>query len=218
MIRLRHGHLDLALHELRDGVGLPLLLLHELGARSDAWRVAEVCWSGPVLGLDFSGHGQSDWPRGGCYQPEYWAGDADAVLAHVGPAALLGAGVGAYVGLLLAGARPQHIAVVGMLPGAGLHGGGPVPQFGRSAYATFVAPVLPRWTSGADPQVAMTEAMIRPPDYVGTFARKAPAIVLVEEASSCPPWWEDVAGGANVIKVGGGIGVVSAAMARIARV
>ncbi|MBV9933642.1 MAG: alpha/beta hydrolase, partial [Actinobacteria bacterium] len=45
---LRHGKVDLALHELRAGTGRPLLLLHGLGERSPEKVPADVeAWNGP---------------------------------------------------------------------------------------------------------------------------------------------------------------------------
>ena len=64
-------------------------------------------WPGPVWALDFTGHGASTVPRGGGYTAEVLMADADAALAHLGPATVLGRGLGAYVALLLAGARPR---------------------------------------------------------------------------------------------------------------
>ena len=56
---LRHNQVDLAVHELEGGEGRPLLLLHGLGERSPDATPADVTWPGPVLALDFTGHGAS---------------------------------------------------------------------------------------------------------------------------------------------------------------
>ena len=101
---LRHNVIDLALHELTAGTGgQPLLLLHGLGEESPStlppWTAP---WDGPVYGLDFTGHGRSTVPPGGGYTPEVLMGDADAALARLGPATVVGRGLGAYVGLLIA--------------------------------------------------------------------------------------------------------------------
>ena len=71
------------LHELSGGTGEALLCLHELGGRADDWRDRTAAWSGPVFALDFSGHGQSSWLRGGGYTPELLAADADAADEQV---------------------------------------------------------------------------------------------------------------------------------------
>ena len=68
--RLRHSRVELALHELRPGSGRPLLLLHGLGERTPEAAPGEyLAWSGPIFGLDFTGHGASSIPRG--LQPVY---------------------------------------------------------------------------------------------------------------------------------------------------
>lgn len=108
-IDLRHGKITLALHQLRRAVDErrgPLLLLHGLG-ESTPGEVPQhlAAWTGAIYGLDFTGHGQSTTPAGGGYTCEVLMADADAALAHLGPCTLLGRGLGAYVALLLAGAR-----------------------------------------------------------------------------------------------------------------
>ena len=101
---LAHVKVRLALHELRDGEGRPLLLLHGLGEHTpSAVPQAAASWPGPVLGLDLTGHGRSSRAPGGGYTAEILMADVDAALAHLGPATLLGRGLGGYVGLLIAG-------------------------------------------------------------------------------------------------------------------
>lgn len=210
MIPIRHGHLDLALHRLQEGAGTPLLLLHELGgsASSAGEHVNGFAWTGAVYALDFSGHGESSRPRGGVYLPEYWVGDADAVLETIGPTVVLGAGLGAYVAILIAGARPASVLAAGLLPGDGLDGAGSEPRFDRSAYTSFVAPTLPKYRSGADPRVAISEGTIRPPDYVVPIAREARALVLGECHGNAPAWWFAVSELTNSVAVAGGMGAV----------
>ena len=61
---LRHGKVELALHELRAGTGRPLLLLHGLGERSPEKVPADVeAWDGPVYALAASPDG-SIWAGG----------------------------------------------------------------------------------------------------------------------------------------------------------
>ena len=212
MTGIRHGHLELALHELASGPGLPLLLVHELGSDSRSWTVEEMTWPGPLYALDLSGHGESDRARGGAYLPEYWAGDIDAVLAEIGPAAVLGAGVGAYCALLVAGARPEVVPVVGLLPGAGLKGGGSEPHFDRGAYRLFVAPEPLLSPFGADTNVAISEGTIRSPEYVVPLARRAAAFVLADDGGARPEWWQAVAPLPQAVLVRGGSDAVVEAM------
>ncbi len=96
---VRHLRINLALHELQAGDERPLLLLHGLGERTPSKVPAYASsWPGAVWGLDFTGHGDSDVPSGGGYTCEVLMGDADAALREIGPATVLGRGLGAYVG------------------------------------------------------------------------------------------------------------------------
>ena len=125
---LQHGRVRLALHGVRGGEGRPLLLLHALGAATTKGLPEELeAWPGPVFGLDFTGHGESDVPSGGGYTAEILMSDVDMALEHLGPCTLLGSGLGAYVGLLVAGARPSLVRGLILCDGPGLAGGGPWP-------------------------------------------------------------------------------------------
>jgi len=190
VISLRHGRVTLALHPLREGTGRALLCLHAVGGSAHDFREVARLWSGPVFALDFSGHGDSSPLRGGGYFPENLAGDADAALARIGPALLVGAGVGAYVALLLAGGRPDAVPAALLLPGAGLEGGGPAPD--------PAADTISRWEdlgaplAGCDPAVRRLERDLRPPEYAEAFARAAGRLLLAEGDFPQPPWWKAV--------------------------
>ena len=54
-------------------------------------------------------------------------GDADTALRHLKQATVVGRGLGAYVALLLAGARPAELRGAILRDGLGLAGGGPTP-------------------------------------------------------------------------------------------
>ncbi|MDP1819566.1 MAG: alpha/beta hydrolase [Acidimicrobiales bacterium] len=195
-MRLRHNKLVLALHELRAGDGRPLLHLHGLGERSPGSVPAHLAaWPGPVFALDLSGHGDSDVARGGGYFCEVLMGDVDAALAHLGPVTVFGRGLGAYIGLLTSGGRPELVRGTICFDGPGLAGGGPSP----------VSPFIP---SGVDPPPpggtpdpwAILELTrdLRPPDYAASFARQAVARSGLEIAIAVcgvnrPPWLEAVA-------------------------
>jgi pimeloyl-ACP methyl ester carboxylesterase len=185
---VRHGAVTLALHALGDDGGAPpLLLLHALGGRGADWRDVAGVWPGPVYALDFSGHGASGWRPGGAYTPELLAGDADAALACLGACCVAGAGIGAYVALLLAGGRPELVRAALLLPGAGLDGGGPEPDRGR--------PLPPALAAGAgcDPMVAWCDTDVRPVVYAEAFAAAAERLVLAEDGTPRPPWWRALA-------------------------
>ena len=197
MIRhLQHGKVRLALHELRAGrrTGPTLLVLHGLGERSPS-EVPEqaAAWPGAVFALDFTGHGASSVPAGGGYTCEVLMADADAALAELGPVTLLGRGLGAYVALLLAGARPTEVRGAVLVDGPGLFGGPPGPSSPAIVQLSGPSPVTP------DPY-ALVELTrdVRPPDYAAAFARQAAATSPLETPLTVctvgrPPWLEAVA-------------------------
>ena len=143
---LRHGAIELALHTLKersDGAR-PLLLLHGLGERSpDHLPEQYASWPGAVHALDFTGHGASTVPAGGGYTAEILMGDADTALAELNQATVVGRGLGAYVALLLAGARPEDVRGAVVLDGPGLAGGGSTPSSPSVATVDPTAPVPP---------------------------------------------------------------------------
>jgi len=195
---LRHGRVRLALHPLRAGSGPALLHLHALHSSAARLAVPAVDWPGAVFAIDFGGHGRSGWIAGGAYTPELLAGDADAALARIGPACLAGEGIGAYVALLLAGARPELVPAVLLLPGAGLEGGGPLPDFSERPDPEWAErasrPTAARAATGeADPLVCALERDARPVDYAEAFAARARRLVLAEDGGPRPAWWEAVA-------------------------
>ena len=201
---VRSGRADLALHELRPANGgtRPLLLLHGLGERSPAaapsWTSA---WAGPVHALDFTGHGSSSVPAGGGYTCEALMGDVDSALATLGPSTIVGRGLGAYVALLIAGARPELVRGAVLADGPGLAGGGPVPP------SPYLAPdVGPR--SAPDP-LALAELSrdVRPPDYAFLFLTQALtfsglANPVTVAAVIHPPWLAAIVGEPGVDRAG----------------
>lgn len=169
-VTLRHGKIDLALHPLRGGDGPhPLLMLHGLGERTPPEVPAPLdAWPGPIWGLDFTGHGESTVPAGGGYTAEVLMGDAATALAHLGRATIHGRGLGAYIALLLAGARAVDVHGAILDDGPGLAGGGPTPP---SAVLLRIGEDAP---SPPDPDVLAELAQdVRPPDYATSFVRQA---------------------------------------------
>jgi pimeloyl-ACP methyl ester carboxylesterase len=164
---LRHNRIDLALHTLRDGVGTPLLLLHGLGEAAPAqpprWAGD---WRGPVTALDFTGHGRSTIPTGGGYTAEILLADADVALAELGTATVVGRGLGAYVALMLAGARPQQVHGAILCDGPGLVG---------ASEPTSQSVVTLTPSSHPPDRYALLELSRdpRPPDYATLFVRLA---------------------------------------------
>jgi pimeloyl-ACP methyl ester carboxylesterase len=183
--RLHHSKVELALHTLREGEGRALLLLHGLGERTPAAAPPELAaWLGPIYGLDFTGHGQSTIPRGGGYTCEILMGDADTALRHLKQATLVGRGLGAYVALLLAGARPAEVRGAILRDGLGLAGGGhahdPVPEPGRRWHPRPVRPrrAVARRTAARlrDRLPAPGERALRPRPARERLLRRAPRL------------------------------------------
>ena len=197
---LHSGRVELALHELRPGTGRTLLLLHGLGERSPerlpAWAEA---WPGPVAALDFTGHGASSVPPGGGYTCEALMGDVDAALADLGSATVAGRGLGAYVALLISGARPTLVRGAILADGPGIAGGGPVPPSPH-------IPPNPTARTAPDP-LALAELTrdVRPPDYAYLFFRQAVALSGIETpitvtAAIHPPWLAAIADEPGVMR------------------
>ena len=179
---LEHVRSRLALHELRDGQGHPLLILHGLGERSPS-AAPEIVqgWKGPIFALDFTGHGASSVPVGGGYTCEALMSDADAVLAELGPVTLLGYGLGGYVGLLLFGSRPTEIKGLVIEDGPGLDGGGGRPTSPRLLHVS----VSDLDGSTPDPwAMAELASDIRPPSYAADHVRQIEALSELELAVS----------------------------------
>ena len=169
IVWLRHNRIDLALHRIslgEDPSFRPLLLLHALGESTPSTVPRWVEWPGPVYGLDFTGHGRSTVPVGGGYTSEILVGDVDAALETLGQVTVLGRGLGAYIGLLIAAARPAQVVGVVLADGPGLVGGGVQPG---SPSLAFPAP----WAAGTPDPFALLELSrdVRPPDYAQTYVR-----------------------------------------------
>lgn len=205
---LVHGRIELALHTLRPGSGRPLLLLHGLGERSaTAVPNSVAAWPGPITALDFTGHGDSTLPVGGGYTGEILMADADTAIQHLGEATVVGRGLGAYVALLIAGARADRVRGAVLADGPGLSGGPSVP----TSQPVFSLDAV---DSTPDPY-AITELGrdLRPPDYATAFSRLAlqgsdldqPITVV---ARFRPAWLKAVAGEPGVAdgdSIAGGI-------------
>ena len=192
-----HNRVRLALHNLRpaghDGDERTLLLLHGLGEASPntvpEWAAE---WPGRIVALDFTGHGASTLPAGGGYTAELLMADADAVLAHLGEVTIVGRGIGAYIALLLAGARSDLVRGVVLADGPGLSGG-------PSVATSQPIIVLPAVSRTPDPYALVELGCdLRPPDYAATFARLSVqssdlAEPIVVTAAFRPEWLAAVA-------------------------
>lgn len=202
-LTLHHNKVDLALHCLSRRAGPPLLFLHGLGeATPDSLPATLAAWPGPVWGLDFTGHGASTVPVGGGYTAEVLMADADHALAELGSCSLLGRGLGAYVALLLAGARPTEVRGTVLADGPGLNGAG----IGPGAAVITVDPVDPGPPDTGPPDpFALAELShdVRPGGYAAGFARQAVQRsgldrALVVAAKARPAWLTAVLGEVGV--------------------
>lgn len=201
-MQLDHGRTSLSLVELQTGSGPSLLLLHELYGSAADWRQREIAWTGAVYALDFSGHGASASVKGGAYFCELLTADADCALAQCDATVVAGAGLGAYVALLLSGARADQVQASLLLPGRGLVGGGELPRWLEKP-RRVEDEIRPH--GQADPLVSYFESDIRPVDYAATFAAAARALIVLEDGTERPPWWKAARTATNSTVVDGSV-------------
>jgi pimeloyl-ACP methyl ester carboxylesterase len=205
---LTHNKIRLALHEVRPGTGRALLLLHGLGEQSPVQAPSFATgWSGPVMALDFTGHGASTVPAGGGYSAEILLGDADQALAHLGEATVVGRGLGGYIALMLAGARADQVRGAVICDGPGLWGGPTGPTS-----TSFVT--LEDVRTSPDPYALLELSRdLRPRDYAALFARLALEHSGLDEPITVaavvrPPWLDAV-----LDEMGVAVGTVEEALA-----
>ena len=167
-VHLTHNRIDLVLHSLRESDGPNLLLLHGLGEASPTEVPAFADdWPGAVHALDFTGHGASTLPVGGGYTAEMLMADADVAVRHLGSTTIVGRGLGAYIALLIAGARAPMVQGVVLADGPGMSGGPTSPTSQPVVTAEAV-------TSTPDPFAILELGRdLRPPDYATAFVRLA---------------------------------------------
>jgi pimeloyl-ACP methyl ester carboxylesterase len=206
-VGLVHSLAKLQLHRLAAGADAschPLLLLHGLGERSpDHVPGGLERWPGPVYALDFTGHGGSTRPTGGGYTAELLMADADTALRHLGEATVHGRGLGAYIALLIAGARPDLVRGAILADGPGMIGGGPGPM--SSLVHAFSTPPAARSAPervenhcAPDPYALVEMSRDpRPPDYAAAITAVALhgtslATPIAVVAVTRPAWLEAI--------------------------
>jgi pimeloyl-ACP methyl ester carboxylesterase len=105
---------------LTTGQGAPVLLIHGVGLRAEAWgpQIAALSPSARVIAVDMPGHGDSDPLPGTPDLPDYvaWAARVVQALA-LGPVSLAGHSMGALIAGGLAVERPDLVARVALLNG-----------------------------------------------------------------------------------------------------
>jgi pimeloyl-ACP methyl ester carboxylesterase len=194
---IQHARVKLALHVLRTVEGGPmLLLLHGLGRSAERAIPSDAAaWPGSVCSLDFTGHGESGIPPGGGYTCEILMGDADAALGEIGPATIVGRGLGGYIALLISGARPSLVRGVVIADGPGLAGGGVRPG---SLHIDVPNTAAVAGHATPDPFALLELSTdVRPRDYAANFVRSAVQLSPLDApitvaAASRPPWLQAV--------------------------
>ena len=121
--------------------------------------------------------------------------DVDTALEVIGSATIVGRGLGGYVGLLIAGARPKIVRGLVIADGVGLAGGGV-----RPGAQTIGAPNFPVTPSpeAPDPFVFLElTSDVRPADYAVNFLRSCVAgsdlaLPVSVAAAFRPPWLQAI--------------------------
>jgi len=102
-VRLQGDGVELAADIFGPERGAPVLLLHGGGQTRHAWRrtaesLASSGWR--AIALDLRGHGDSDWPESGDYDPEHFASDLQVVVRSLERRpAVVGASLGGMMAL-----------------------------------------------------------------------------------------------------------------------
>lgn len=102
-VRLAGDGVELTANIFGPDTARPVLLLHGGGQTRHAWTktgeaLAFAGWR--AIALDLRGHGDSDWPASGEYDPEHFAADLMVVIRNLGePPAVVGASLGGMMAL-----------------------------------------------------------------------------------------------------------------------
>lgn len=102
-VRLQGDGVELAADIFGDNGAPPVLLLHGGGQTRHAWRrtaesLADEGWR--AVALDLRGHGDSEWPENGDYDPTHFAADLETVARGMDqPPAVVGASLGGMMAL-----------------------------------------------------------------------------------------------------------------------
>ncbi len=117
ILRLSDG---LSVRTLGAGAGEPLVLIHGVGMRAEAWapQVAGLSVDHRVVAIDMPGHGESDPLPAGARLPDYVAWAARVIEAlGFGPVNLAGHSMGALIAGGVAVERPDLVRRVALLNG-----------------------------------------------------------------------------------------------------
>lgn len=109
------GDVQLRADSFGDPDNSPVVLLHGGGQTRHSWRntgreLGAAGWH--AIAVDLRGHGESGWSPDGRYDLDRFAGDVNAITAHLGRApVLVGASLGGLSSLAALGDQPE-LAVV----------------------------------------------------------------------------------------------------------
>lgn len=105
---------------IKAGAGAPLLLIHGVGMRAEAWgpQIAALANGFHVIAVDMPGHGESDPLPGDPRLPDYVAWAARVIEAlGLGPVSVAGHSMGSLIAGGLAVERPDLVARAALLNG-----------------------------------------------------------------------------------------------------
>ncbi|GAB1479332.1 alpha/beta fold hydrolase [Paracoccaceae bacterium] len=118
--RILHLSDGLAVRVIEAGAGEPLLLIHGVGMRAEAWgpQIAALSVAQRVIAVDMPGHGQSDPLPGQPDLPDYVAWAARVIQAlNLGPVSVAGHSMGALIAGGLAVEQPDLVRRAALLNG-----------------------------------------------------------------------------------------------------
>ena len=105
---------------IEAGAGAPLLLIHGVGIRAEAWapQIAALSAGYRVIAVDMPGHGESDLLPGDPRLPDYVAWAARVIEAlGLGPVSVAGHSMGSLIAGGLAVERPDLVSRAALLNG-----------------------------------------------------------------------------------------------------
>lgn len=198
----------LAVHELGDPDGSPVLMVHGFSSSTQRNWI-DAGWDRPLaeaglrgVALDLRGHGSSDRPGAGRYDVTRFLGDVDAVLAATGLAGArpgyLGYSMGSRLGWRHAAVHPDAFSALalGGLPAGdpfrGLDGDlarraltGEAAPTGAAAFVVRLATALPE--NDPDALVALATEVARTPFAPAAHAPVVPTLLMTGDRDEHAP-------------------------------
>lgn len=198
----------LAVHELGDPAGAPVLMVHGFSSSTQRNWI-DAGWDRPLaeaglrgVAFDLRGHGDSDRPGPGHYDVSRFLGDVDAVLAATGlegaRPGYLGYSMGSRLGWRYAAVHPDACSALalGGLPSGdpfrGLDGdlarralAGEVEATGAAAFVVRLATALPE--NDPDALIALATEVARTPFAPAEHAPTAPTLLMTGDRDEHAP-------------------------------